>query len=157
MSRSRFLLGDYFSNGDNNKTTATTTTMICCVVNFVVQALICERTFSWVLYQLHVQRQALIASFISFMLQGEHCSLFLISYVYDGDHRLLKLTIISLTAIEGSLFYPLCDWRRSIIASFINHTTIRMEERHWYQHKDQHLASNYTVRPLSTCTPLRAL
>ena len=83
------------------------------------------------LYQLHVQRPALFASFISFMLQGDHCSLLFISYVFDGGHRLLMLPVIWLKAINDCLLYQLCDWRRSMITSIINYMTICMEERHW--------------------------
>ena len=54
------------------------------------------------LYQLHVQRQALILSFISFMLKGDHCS--------------LLLSAMCLMAITDCLCYQFYDWRRSIIA-----------------------------------------
>ena len=54
------------------------------------------------LYQLHVQRQALIASFISFMFKGDHCS--------------LLLSAMCLMAITDCLCYQFYDWRRSMIA-----------------------------------------
>ena len=80
------------------------------------------------LYQLHVQRHALIASFISFMLKGDHCS--------------LLLSAMCLMAITDCLCYQLYDWRRSMVAFFINYviegdqwslllSTTCMKERHW--------------------------
>ena len=83
------------------------------------------------LYQLHVQRHALIASFISFMLKGDHCSLLLSAMCLMAITDCLCYQLYDWRRSMVALFYQLCDWRRSMIASFINYMTLWMEERHW--------------------------
>ena len=93
------------------------------------------------LYQLHVQRHALIASFISFMLKGDHCS--------------LLLSAMCVMAITDCLCYQSYDWRRSMIAFFINYviegdqwslllSTIWLYE--WRRDTDRFLYQRYVWR-----------